>query len=269
VQNKTGLVSLLTVLWFNAHQWAKTSSLIGQAIAEIDCNGHLSDQVVNTLVGSLFVLLEDCEKYGLKYSAIHIRRFKEQTHERQIAFSEVRATLVEIRQRVADELESSAVFFALSNEGQVYFQSSRFAEIVAERFPEVVFDCAEAGKCFSLERPTACVFHLMRVIEYGLLAVSRQLGMTSDRPNWQPVINKIEFELKQPYDQRKFKDMHDFLANVAANFNAVKVAWRNRVMHVDTKHTMEEAREIYDATRGLMRYIAEELPGPAPGSHVA
>jgi hypothetical protein len=42
--------------------------------------------------------------------------------------------------------------------------------------------------------------------------------------------------------------------------NAVKVAWRGPTMHIDKKHTMEEARDIYGATAGLMRYLADNLP---------
>jgi hypothetical protein len=118
----------------------------------------------------------------------------------------------------------------------------------------------EAAKCLAVERPTACVFHLMRITEYGLQAIARSLGMTDARPNWEPIIAKINVEIKTPYEKRCFKGNTDFLANVSTHVHAVKVAWRNRVMHVEHKHTMEEAREIYGATRGLMRYLAENLP---------
>jgi hypothetical protein len=103
----------------------------------------------------------------------------------------------------------------------------------------------------------------MRVTEHGLQEIAKRIGIKDPRPNWEPIICKIDSELKKGYKDRQYKGMSDFLANVSAHLNAVKVAWRNRVMHVDTKHTMEEAREIYSATAGLMRYIAENLPNDA------
>ena len=74
------------------------------------------------------------------------------------------------------------------------------------------------------------------------------------------MIAKIDAELKALYKDRKYKGSADLLASMSSHLHAVKVAWRNRVMHVEKKHTMEEAREIYAATGGLMRYLAENLP---------
>ena len=36
-------------------------------------------------------------------------------------------------------------------------------------FPGASFDVTEAGNCFAFERFTACVYHLMRVAEFGLV----------------------------------------------------------------------------------------------------
>src|SRR5262249_13649752 len=39
---------------------------------------------------------------------------------------------------------------------------------VPDKFPSVVYDVTEAGKCLALGRDTAAVLHLMRVLERGL-----------------------------------------------------------------------------------------------------
>lgn len=200
----------------------------------------------------------DSEALDLKLSAAHIRRFRNEILRAGVTYSEIRASLIEIQRRIWDELESRKLF-ALSLDDDKYFDG-QFPQSVIDRFPQIAFDADEAGKCLALERPTSCVYHLMRVTEYGLHRIGKTLGIKDERPNWEPIITKIDSELNKPFKERQHKGMADFLANVSAHLNAVKVAWRNRVMHVDRKHTQQEAREIYNATCGLMRYIAENLP---------
>ena len=91
------------------------------------------------------------------------------------------------------------------------------------------------------------------------------LGITDHNPTWEPIIRKIDAELKAPYDKRQFKGNQDVLANATTHLHAVKVAWRNKTMHVETVNTMEHAKEVYDATRGFMRYLAENLPEKKTG----
>jgi hypothetical protein len=167
--------------------------------------------------------------------------------------------LMEVNVRLIDELEARKIYTIESDRAQ-YLESSQFPGVVCDRFPDAAFDMDEAARCFAFERPTACVYHLMRVSEYGLQGIGKKLGMKDERPNWEPIIAKIDSELKKPYKERQYEGMSEFLAHASAHLNAVKIAWRNRVMHVDRKHTVEEAREIYQATIGLMRYIAENLP---------
>src|SRR5260370_20575712 len=43
-------------------------------------------------------------------------------------------------------------------------------------FPEAKEDTERAVDCYALEQNTACVFHLMRVAEFGLRAVAKKVG---------------------------------------------------------------------------------------------
>jgi hypothetical protein len=38
-------------------------------------------------------------------------------------------------------------------------------------------DISEAAQCLALNRPTACVFHLMRVMETGVQILGNRLGI--------------------------------------------------------------------------------------------
>ena len=47
-----------------------------------------------------------------------------------------------------------------------------------------------AGKCLALNRETAGVFHLMRVLQIGLYALADDLHVQNLRENWQNAIEK-------------------------------------------------------------------------------
>src|SRR5207245_2918398 len=53
-----------------------------------------------------------------------------------------------------------------------------FGEPVEIKFPEVADDIKEAGKCLALDRSTATVFHLMRVLEVGVARFATKLKAT-------------------------------------------------------------------------------------------
>lgn len=249
------------MLRFMADDFCRASSLIGQVYAQVNSGTMPTNHSWGIVAGELGMLERLCEKMGLNSTLAQLRRLKNLFvgGSESVNFANLARDVMEVQIRLCDELEARMSFLMSPEEAQ-YFTQNQFAPVVADRFSEAVFDMDEAGKCYATERATACVFHLMRVTEYGLVALSTFLGINVSRPNWEPIIAKIDSELKAPYEKRQFKGSADLLANASTHVHAVKVAWRNRAMHVDKKHTMEEAREIYGATCGLMRYLSENLP---------
>jgi hypothetical protein len=251
------------MLKFAAEDFCRASSIIGQVYAQVSSGTIPTKSSWNIVSGELGNLERLCEKFALDSTLAQIRRLKavflDRANHHQVDIATLSRDIVEVQIRLTDELQARMLFL-LNPEEARYFDDSQFSPKVAERFPKAVFDMDEAGKCYATERPTACVFHLMRITEFGLHAIAKLLGITDNRPNWEPIIAKIDAELKAPFEKRQFKGSADLLANISTHLHAVKVAWRNRAMHVETKHTPEEAREIYAATRGLMRYLAEHLP---------
>jgi hypothetical protein len=139
---------------------------------------------------------------------------------------------------------------------------------VTGHFDEAIADATEAGRCYALGRNTACVFHCMRVLEVGLQAMSKAANLSDPRPNWDPVIRRIDSLLKMDSDHLKRNPMdrvpeihghRDFYAGCSAHFHAVKIAWRNRVMHIERSYGDQDAFDIMSSTRGLMGHLAPRL----------
>jgi hypothetical protein len=265
--NPTSVVSLGSVLVFTAEDFCQSVSLIAQFYQQVRSGQMPQASALNMIAGEMGTLQRHCEALGLNSTLAQIKRVKYMLFEdpnRNWTLPILTTAIMEITSRLTDELEARKVYI-VSADRNPYISGNQFDTSVADRFPDAIPDMDEAARCFAFERPTACIFHLMRVTEFALREIARLLGIEDHAPTWEPIIRKIDAELKEDYKKRKFKGSQDLLANMSTHLHAVKVAWRNKTMHVEKVNTMEHAREIYDATTGLMRYLAANLPQKQKG----
>jgi hypothetical protein len=139
-----------------------------------------------------------------------------------------------------------------------YAQPALFGDEAYSKFPTVITDVSEAGSCFALGRYTACVFHLMRVMEAGI----RQLGITlsptikSDVP-WGQIATAVKAEIdKMPRTTTAEKARHEQFAALYARLDSVRLAWRNNVMHPKESYDEEEASELLYSVKTFMKHLA-------------
>jgi hypothetical protein len=145
-----------------------------------------------------------------------------------------------------------------------------FGTEVYFEFPEAEFDISEAGRCISLDRPTAAVFHLMRVMEAGVQRFAKKLGVslskmtkagpTSREKAWNELIrdlrSKINARSEKSARSRAMKEGYSAICN---HLDGVRLAWRNPTMHPKASYEPHEAREIYGHVKTFMRSFAEML----------
>lgn len=165
--------------------------------------------------------------------------------------------------RLRDELSLHRVF-VLEKEKEKFFQPKEplFGKNFEAKFPTGAAELDEAAKCFALGRPTACVFHLMRLMECGLKSTAACLSNPpptsgSDR-NWGNILQNIK-------DAREVKTKgnawintadKEFFADAFASLDAVRVAWRNTTMHVEKNYTDDQAEHVLIAVKGFMTKLA-------------
>jgi hypothetical protein len=171
----------------------------------------------------------------------------------------------ELSGRVQDHLRS--VYFMHVPKGKAdYYRTYPFDTRVSERFPSATFDIEEAGKCYALARHTACVMHLMRVVEIGLRTYGTALGVTASiaaaRPNWNDVLRVANDEilrLNRSGDATWTPEKRSFFEGLHPYFHAIRIAWRNTTMHVENRYDEERAGEIFNAVKSWMRYMSTHL----------
>jgi hypothetical protein len=205
---------------------------------------------------------EKCRRLGLHYSVIHIDHILDELDRRTLTFHELGTGAGdELLRRIMDELSLILFLRVLPDRAPYYREPSAGWEDVLSKFPSIRFDLEEAGKCFALNRYTACVFHGMRILEIGLTALGHHYRVSADRANWHEVITAIEKKVRAlgPNDGANWRDEQQFGSEACTEFRHFKDAWRNHAMHVRQTFDDERSRVIYEHVRAFMAHLATRL----------
>ncbi len=226
----------------------------------------ISDPVfIGLLKHRLSVLQDALIILEAKLTAMEVARFQSDIEIGILTWEGISACGSAIRARLADELTLTKVF-VLESEKQKYFEApvALFGSEFQSKFAtDGVFELDEAGKCLALGRPTACVFHLMRLMEIGVRATARCLGIPDpikpgDR-SWGAILETIwkgGIIKKWPTVSDRVHGEGALFEALHASLDAVKNPWRNSTMHVENKYTDDEAEHIFLAVKGFMKKLA-------------
>ncbi|MFO0964612.1 MAG: hypothetical protein U0793_03365 [Gemmataceae bacterium] len=138
-----------------------------------------------------------------------------------------------------------------------------FGDEVAKKFPELAFEIEEASKCFAVGRFTACVFHLMRVMEMSLARVGRLLKLKLDLDQvWGAILKDIRSAIEALPGKAKSASARDqkryaTFAELGIYLQHVKDVWRNNTMHPKNTYTEEEAERIFRCVRQFLESLAK------------
>lgn len=173
----------------------------------------------------------------------------------------------ELRERIQDELEGKPIYYIPSHVDLLEEAVDSFGIDVAIVFHRAQYDIEESAKCLALRRSTACVFHLMRVLEVGITGVRKALGLPDPikdaERNWGVILRNLRDEVdkrrKLPNKTPEQISQNQFFSEVIASLDAVRHAWRNATMHVERKYTEEEAEHIFNVVKGFMKNLASRI----------
>ena len=200
------------------------------------------------------------QKLSLPMAQKHLDRMQSEFEENSAAFSNdaLKRNLYELTTRIVDELEQRLFLSVPLEQAPFYLQvKPPFGEDVTKRFPKMTEDISEAAKCLSLDRPTASVFHLMRVMELAVQQFGSELNITLvTEKNWQVILDQVNAAIRK-LDARDAKTKP--YAQAASHLYNVKVAWRNEVMHPKQTYTFDEAKAIFDSAKTFINELATIL----------
>ncbi len=268
--------SRLVSLWDIMEQFnAENFHTLGWILGFIEGFGHydqpdadLEKGTAEEILRQLIDAKEECEPVGLRVCVIHIDEIIDKLtsslkSNKPLKRKQIAVLSEQLFYNVRREMGVTK-FFRLSGDTQRYFNlPNAFGEVVAGSFPKAEYDILESGNCLALSRSTACVFHAMRILEYGLCALADKFGVPFEHKSWNDVIEPIEKAIRQIKNQSDkptdWKDEEQFYSEAASQFMHFKNAWRNYTAHRQFKYTETEAESIFRHVRDFMTHIAKRL----------
>lgn len=185
------------------------------------------------------------------------------TPEDGITFGQLKRALEDVESRFSDRLQFIRLFVMWGDQLSLLGSGPELlGQPTADRFTSAWFDAEEAAKCLCLQRPTASVFHCMRIVEIGIRALSARLGIPDPvKPaerNWGVILRTIKEKIDTtfPANKRLPGSEGAFLEAILATLDAIKNPWRNEVMHVEGVYTDAEARFILFNTVNFIQKLA-------------
>jgi hypothetical protein len=196
-----------------------------------------------------------CAGIGLRLSEKAIVKMRRSlASENGLVVHDFQIWIPELHRRITDEMEEKLFLYIPSDRAALYGQTAPFGNDVSIKFPTIEFDVVEAGNCYACGRGTAVVFHLMRVMEVGVQEFGKKLGVPLvNEKVWQVILNETEKAVKLLPRGPQIVEMNQALAML----HAVKLAWRNEVMHPKDTYTLEEADNLIRQVRIFMEQLAK------------
>ncbi|HEY0393672.1 MAG TPA: hypothetical protein VGD01_04175 [Candidatus Elarobacter sp.] len=178
-------------------------------------------------------------------------------------YDAMESAVFDLLSRLADELKARRFYYLPAYHAALYESQQPLGNDFESAFPSVVFDSREAAKCLALDRSTACVLHLMRVLDGCMQhGINPRLGITSTRPSWGAYIRAIRTAVATKPKLAKVNWMKDaaFFSQLADDLDAIRLVWRNPATHdVAQQYSSEEAATIMAAVRHFVTHLSRRV----------
>lgn len=224
----------------------------------------MSVQVVTQHVSAFRV---EAENLGARLAVLSAERLLKAISAEPCTVTVANAALAinEIESRFADHVTEVKLLALYPQQAAFLSSADELIEFdgFAERFPKGAFEIEEAAKCLAYGRSTAAVFHAMRLLEIGIYALSKRLGLedpvkTSEK-NWATILRKIKAKIDEKWPSNKRLPGTDGAAfeKLYAQLDAVRNPWRNATMHVENTYQPHEALHILRCSAFFMKELSE------------
>lgn len=257
------------MLEINARAFLAATTEMRMVIALIDRiedkNQAVPDDDRGLMAGHLARLIEALSIVNARSALAPANRLNKlnEANPPTITYFDVQVMLSDVESRFADHLDDVRMFVIPDQRAHLMGEAAQIMNEgkIVTFFPSATFELEEAGKCLALGRPTACAFHAMRMLEIGIDALRKFLGVpdpvkATDR-SWGNVLGSIKdaIDAKYPKKGRVKGSPGTELEALYATLDAVKNPWRNATMHVETKYTEDDAQHILSCSMMFMRKL--------------
>lgn len=176
---------------------------------------------------------------------------------------------------IEDDVKARMFSYIPQQEWQILLESTGQWQPIWEKFASTKLDGEQGLECYAHGLYTACVFHMMMVLERGLAALSGKLGIKNPKKDWGSILREIEDAIHtlsvsarmmpkgtkppSPRTAHSRAKLLSFCSEAAKEFTYFKDAWRNHVSHGRAKYGQPDAFKVMTHVRDFMLHLATEL----------
>lgn len=200
-----------------------------------------------------------------EWKAAHdrIKRFGETLDDDRANLAEVYHELQALSDAIQDGTKRQLVYRYPTEKANVFLSWKADWSTVIKSFPSAEEDIRSGVDLWALGHSTASIFHMMRVLEHGLKALSLDLGLPYSTQNWYNIINEISKKISEqektlPKGDAKAARLQ-FLSEAAKEFVYFKDGWRNFVSHAKCAYDENQARSVMEHVRQFMATLSRDL----------
>ena len=259
-----GLVSQWDMYKFDAATWLRMMEQIAESVSEAS-RAPQNTRVVEVFDGSVERVFNHlgkiCHEVGLETASTLAYEMKGESQAKDYTVKQYCADLSALKRTVIANMRSIK-FMRVSSEYARYLEDGAPLEL-HDHFPTAAAEIESAGDALAYGLGTASVFHLMRAMEVGLRAFAAHFEIDY-APSWDAYFKRLntKFDQKHVEKSEEWKQDEPFYKDVYGDLHAVKVAWRNKTMHIDREYSQSEAREVYSAVNTFLIRLSEKISEP-------
>ena len=241
-------------------------SLLGSSPSGFGSTSHpattqLSDSDLHMAKYIIELVSKYCKEIEMDAAAKRLARLKA-AMKFKINYSQYQVELKALGEAIEDDLKEKSFYYYPIEKTKLLLNLKQQWGDGFEKFKVIQSDILRATDCYAIGHPMACVFHLMRVMEFGVQRFGKRLGvkLTSKTVTkiheltWHQILDKINTPLREmKVDSLAKKARQEKYSAMQGYLYAVKDAWRNPTMHPRRAgYSDGEALNIINQVRSFM-----------------
>jgi hypothetical protein len=266
--------SLLEILRLYANAYCRLMVHVSNAAMQIASvnesqrDGEMAEQIIGILVPLLGEMDAECKRIGMEASSnvigLALERWQDY-HDMRLLMTQCAS----ITQVVEKEFKSKVCFILPRSSQEIWANPVKGWEEILKAFPDTQGDVEEMSKCRAFGRDAGAVFHVLLVVEHGLIELGKFVGVVDPKPGWEPTCKAVDKIVNSNRNNLspQLKEHFSFLELINKDMNSMKAAWRNKVSHaanhlfvMTSDFRPEVAEKIITACHGFMLLMATEGP---------
>lgn len=223
--------------------------------------------------------LNECRRSGLGGAVQILERISVHLSDWSIQDQAVKTHVTHAREAILADLKKTKFLSISAGRADFVDNPKVLGDAVLKAFPKAGPDIAEAGNCLAAECNTAAVFHLMRVVEWGLRALCVHLGFRKAKnkfkksgaisyvpieySEWEKMLDQLNVKVDAKMTKLgkgKIKQAHqEFYYPALQDIRGIRDAWRNHVMHSRSEYNRSDADAVLSHVRRIMTVLATRV----------